>query len=307
MVGKTCKIGDFGLIKQLVSLFPLENSPFTSDVEKVDTASDTSVEEVLPPQNHNRPNLLSKKSSSDPSDPKEISPENRDHKDHHITKSIGTRIFASPEQWMANKENFDQRADIFSLGVVFLLLFHPMDTYMERINIIKDSKEGNIPESLEKELPEIANLIKSMLSLNPAARPCVEKIMQSLKLPSEVKSQLCGSVSYRKENATKWRKKYFRVLDNNLYVYNRENERKAENVFNFSHWQVTLEESLNSEVQRDTPKENGVTHSDELVSKPKDMLIKFQNPDQLGCEIRLADVGATTDLFKAFEEFKGAC
>ena len=82
-----------------------------------------------------------------------------------------------------------------------------MSTYMERTDIIKDSKEGKIPEALEKELPDIAAIIKKMLSLDPASRPSIEKIVQSLKLPSQMRSQLCGSLKFRKENALRWRKK----------------------------------------------------------------------------------------------------
>lgn len=82
-----------------------------------------------------------------------------------------------------------------------------MSTYMERTNIIKDSKDGKIPDSMEKELPEIAKIIKQMLSLEPSSRPCIEKIIQSLKLPMEIKSQFCGNVKFRRENGLKWRKK----------------------------------------------------------------------------------------------------
>ncbi len=82
-----------------------------------------------------------------------------------------------------------------------------MSTYMEKINIIKEAKEGRIPESLEKELPEVAEIIKKMLSIEPSSRPTIDKIIESLNLPCAIKSQLNGSVYFRKENALRWRKK----------------------------------------------------------------------------------------------------
>lgn len=78
---------------------------------------------------------------------------------------------------------------------------------MEKANSIKDCKEGNIPESMEKELPEIAKIIKQMLSVEPSSRPSIEKIIQFLKLPIEIKSQFCGNLKFRRENGIRWRKK----------------------------------------------------------------------------------------------------
>ena len=57
------------------------------------------------------------------------------------------------------------------MGLIFLLLFHPMSTIMERHQIMENSKIGKIPLDLEKNYPPIANLIKRMLSKDPAKRP----------------------------------------------------------------------------------------------------------------------------------------
>ena len=77
-------------------------------------------------------------------------------KESPMTKSVGTRTFASPEQLRADTQQFDHRADIFSLGLVFLLIFHPMATAMERFGVLRDAKKGKIPESLTNEFPELA-------------------------------------------------------------------------------------------------------------------------------------------------------
>jgi serine/threonine protein kinase len=247
---------------------------------------------------------LPQKKSSDPSYGKDGS----DTEDH-ITRNIGTRLFASPEQWMADKDTFDYRADIFSLGVTFLLLFHPMSTYMERNDMIQDSKDGKIPESLEKELPEIAGIIKKMLSLDPSARPSILEIIQSLKLPCEIRSQLQGSISFRRENALRWRNKYFKLIDSNLYLYNKETDKKAENIYTLFQWKVTRE------FVEEDPKSRGSAHKGEsegefrmngLVHDSGDMCIKLENSDQLGCELKLEDSNAMEELFKAFEKYKGA-
>lgn len=91
--------------------------------------------------------------------------------------AVGTRVFASPEQWEGDDENVDFKADIFSLGITFLLMFYPMGTTMEELQVISESKKGNLPSSLEKELPEIAMMIKKMLAADPCDRPSLEIVL----------------------------------------------------------------------------------------------------------------------------------
>jgi len=303
LVGKICKIGDFGLVKQLVSMYPVEGSPSSYTSDKSVLNSENSSQES--PDSAEDYHLNSKK-SSDPSFGR--------HSDagDHITRSIGTRMFASPEQWMADKESFDYRADIFSLGVIFLLLFHPMGTHMERTNIIKDSKDGKIPEALEKELPEIACIIKRMLSLDPNARPCVEKIIQGLRLPNEIRSHVQGHISFRKENALRWRKKCFKLFDSNLHLYNNENDRKAESVYNLSQWGITLEDDKKTTQSRGAAGKGAF--EDEFCmegldcesdNERKNPIIKLESSDQLGCELKMKDQQAMVELFKVFEQVKG--
>jgi translation initiation factor 2-alpha kinase 4 len=305
LAGKTCKIGDFGLVKQLVSMYPVDGSP----------SEKSSVNNESSPASGDEDYNSNSKKSSDPS-----SVNNSDAEDH-ITRSIGTRLFASPEQWMADKESFDYRADIFSLGVIFLLLFHPMSTHMERTNIIKDSKDGKIPEGLEKELPEIAVIIKKMLSLDPNARPCIDKIIHDLKLPNEIRSHLHGSVSFRKENALRWRKKYFKLFDNNLHLYNNETDRKAENVYNLDHWGITLENDdkvTNSRASTSNTIEDEYcmegleceptdeSHDNNVKTIKKNLFIKLESSDQLGCELKMGDQQGVEELFRVFERVKRA-
>jgi serine/threonine protein kinase len=301
LVGKTCKIGDFGLVKQLVSMYPVDGSPSSNPSEK----SSLTIEGSPVAEDYQ----LHSKKSSDPSYSKDKS--DSDAEDHHITRSIGTRMFASPEQWMADKESFDYRADIFSLGVIFLLLFHPMSTHMERTNIIKDSKEGKTPENLDKELPEIAEIIKRMLSLDPNARPSIDRIIQELKLPNEIRSQIHGSLSFRKENALRWRKKYFKLYDGNLHLYNNESDKKAESVYNLTHWDITLQD--NEKPTGSTTCRENTVQEDEFcmegldceLSKKNTMFIKLESSDQLGCELKMSDQLAIEELFRVFERVKG--
>jgi serine/threonine protein kinase len=292
---KTCKIGDFGLIKKLDALYSLASSPLlpksTSPVKKnisefkLKAAAvlnfDSSEEGV-----HTLPNIAFMKTVSNP-----LMTENNDGEEFYmeidspspITKSVGTKIYASPEQWNPDKGNFDQRADIFSLGLIFLLLFHPMSTYMEKDHVISESKHGRISEELEREIPEIVFIIKKMLSMDPSDRPALESISQHLKLPLEMNADLCGSLSVKKENSQAWREKHFKLIDKTLYVFNNKEDKKAESVYNLDEWRVGLIDSI---AKLEEEKIKG------------DACISFENPMQLGCLLKAESLQQTVELFK---------
>lgn len=48
-----------------------------------------------------------------------------------ITQKCGTIIYASPEQLNTVLESFDQRSDIYSIGVIMAQLFCPTYSYLE--------------------------------------------------------------------------------------------------------------------------------------------------------------------------------
>lgn len=82
-----------------------------------------------------------------------------------------------------------------------------MSTIMEQNLVMSESKRGKIPSELERELPEIAQIIKKMLSPNPSERPTLETVSQSLKLPLGVNADLTGTIKLKKENSPIWREK----------------------------------------------------------------------------------------------------
>ena len=286
---KVCKIGDFGLVKQLISFYPVENSPLTGKGDQ------TVHSEGESPISDSSDSAL-KESSSDVFVGQDR--ECNSATDEYITKNIGTRMYASPEQWMADKETFDFRADIFSLGLIFLLLFCPTSTFMERTNILKESKDGRIPESLEKELPEITNVIKQMLSEDPALRPSIASILQSLKLPCEIHSNARGVISLKKENASRWRKKYYKVIEKSLLIYNRENDKKAEESFYLPDWSLALEEQTSCQNQRNnSPAKNSKEQT--TPERSNGTVVKFEHSDLVGCEFRLESLQEVAELFRS--------
>lgn len=94
------------------------------------------------------------------------------------TGQIGTYFYTAPEieqGW----PKIDEKADMYSLGVVFFELWHPFGTSMERHIILSDLKQkGELPAAWVTEFPEQAFLLRRLLSPIPADRPSATELLQ---------------------------------------------------------------------------------------------------------------------------------
>ena len=181
------KIGDFGLVKKLENLTPLEPPPFfltptisqesspllkrtsTGNAQTITTLHNNmqkAAEEIL---------MLRMKAQTPEIEQKvEIYPDAfLKEKASFKTRTCGTKVYASPEQ-MAQNCYFDFRADIYSLGIIMIQLFYPMKTEMELIQTINNGKKHVYPKELTKDLPQITKLISRMLDENPEGRPSLK-------------------------------------------------------------------------------------------------------------------------------------
>ena len=181
------KIGDFGLVKKLENLTPLEPPPFfltptisqesspllkrtsTGNAQTINTLHNNmqkAAEEIL---------MLRMKAQTPEIEQKvEIYPDAfLKEKASFKTRTCGTKVYASPEQ-MAQNCYFDFRADIYSLGIIMIQLFYPMKTEMELIQTINNGKKHVYPKELTKDLPQITKLISRMLDENPEGRPSLK-------------------------------------------------------------------------------------------------------------------------------------
>jgi len=105
------------------------------------------------------------------------------------------------------------------------------------------------------------------------------------------------------------KKKYFKLFDCNLHLYNKETDRKAESVYNLTHWDITLEEEKHVQLKDGA---GSTTHEEEFcmegldgeTKKKNTVFIKLESSDQLGCELKMNDLSAMEELFKVFERVK---
>jgi translation initiation factor 2-alpha kinase 1 len=90
---------------------------------------------------------------------------------------------------------FNEKVDIYSLGIILCELFVPFNTAMERIHVLTELREGTMPPELVEQHPRVAQLVLEMMVDNhlerPSAKELLERIGELAPVPStEEVSQL---------------------------------------------------------------------------------------------------------------------
>jgi len=131
-----------------------------------------------------------------------------------ILKNIGTLAYAAPEQIKQN--NYDQKADIYSLGLILFELAFPMKTNMERNTHFDNIKKGKVSDNIKSQSPIISRLISLMVNENPEMRPKAfeiisainEYLLQKDKMTSKLQLSEISNNGLSPKNSTS-RKRFF--------------------------------------------------------------------------------------------------
>ncbi|KAI8367595.1 kinase-like domain-containing protein [Radiomyces spectabilis] len=92
------------------------------------------------------------------------------------TVGVGTRTYASPEQLAT--EAYDEKVDIYSLGIIFFELYQPFSTAMERANALENLKRGVFPNGFVEKYPKESALILWMMDPHPYQRPSAAELLE---------------------------------------------------------------------------------------------------------------------------------
>ncbi|KAL5537327.1 hypothetical protein UlMin_046354, partial [Ulmus minor] len=108
------------------------------------------------------------------------------------TGQVGTYFYTAPEieqGW----PKIDEKADMYSLGIVFFELWHPFGTAMERYTVLSDLKQkGELPSSWVAEFPEQASLLRCLMSPSPSDRPSATELLHAF--PPRMESELLDNI-----------------------------------------------------------------------------------------------------------------
>ncbi|XP_065542741.1 eIF-2-alpha kinase GCN2 isoform X1 [Lathamus discolor] len=105
----------------------------------------------------------------------------------NLTGMVGTALYVSPEVQGSTKSTYNQKVDLFSLGIIFFeMSYHPMSTASERIFVLSQLRLPTIV--FPKDFDEVSHakqrsVITWLLNHDPAARPTAMELLKSEHLP----------------------------------------------------------------------------------------------------------------------------
>ncbi|KAI8566990.1 hypothetical protein RHMOL_Rhmol02G0086400 [Rhododendron molle] len=109
------------------------------------------------------------------------------------TGQVGTYFYTAPEieqGW----PKIDEKADMYSLGIVFFELWHPFGTAMERHIVLSDLKQkGELPAAWVTEFPDQASLLRWLMSSSPSDRPSATELLKHA-FPPRMESELLDNI-----------------------------------------------------------------------------------------------------------------
>lgn len=95
------------------------------------------------------------------------------------TSNIGTSLYAAPEQ--LNNNYYDNKVDIYSLGLILLEMICPFKTRMEKYEVQNDLKhKRELPIVFKSQYPLLNELILDMTEYEPSKRPNISECKERL-------------------------------------------------------------------------------------------------------------------------------
>ncbi|KAG1802496.1 kinase-like domain-containing protein [Suillus variegatus] len=124
-------------------------------------------------------------------DPSDLSP-SVVHSDSELTLEVGTKLYIAPEvQSRKRGPRNHNKADMYSLGIVFFEMNFLFSTGAERIAVLEDLRKPEVyfPRDWEPHRSSQKQIISALLRHDPAGRPSALELSQSSLLPPRVEDE----------------------------------------------------------------------------------------------------------------------
>ena len=117
-----------------------------------------------------------------------------------FTKDVGTASYVAPEVRSAGNGKYNEKADMYSLGVIFLEMSVPFSTGMERSGVLENLHKGDHtmasallnsrnPALLNSENSAQTKLFESLIQIKPSQRPSSSELLDSGDIPDQAEDE----------------------------------------------------------------------------------------------------------------------
>ncbi|KAG5417920.1 GCN2 [Candida metapsilosis] len=135
------------------------------------------------------------------------------NKNGDLSTVVGTVFYTAPE---VSSGNYDEKVDLFSLGVIFFEMCYPLSTGMERALTLNQLRQRQYPEAW-KGVQE-KQIVHQLLDPDPKARPGAAELLQSGRLPVEHQDQVIQeALKSLADPASPWQQQVREALFNQPY------------------------------------------------------------------------------------------
>ncbi|ORZ07124.1 kinase-like domain-containing protein [Absidia repens] len=115
--------------------------------------------------------------------------------DESMTTGVGTTFYVSPEVMpdpttgATSGMRYNQKVDMFSLGVIFFEMCYPVSTGMQRAIVLNELRAGIFPDDFPKTYTNQKTIIKLLTSQQPKDRPNSFELLRSDLLPPKLEDE----------------------------------------------------------------------------------------------------------------------
>ena len=110
-----------------------------------------------------------------------------------MTRSVGTALYVAPELKSTVRGHYDNKVDMYSLGIIFFEMCHPFRTAMERDQVIRRlrEKEHTLPPDFDQKNKVVqGEIIMSLLNHRPSERPSTVELLKGGKIPVKLEPEI---------------------------------------------------------------------------------------------------------------------
>lgn len=136
-----------------------------------------------------------------------------------LTSEVGTTLYVASEV-MEGDGDYDEKVDLYSLGVIFFEMIYALSTGMERVVVLRNLRKPEIEFPEDFKLTNERSIVKSLLDHDPKQRPSASELLQSDLLPVKHQDEIIQeALKVLADPSSSWQEEVRRKLFEKPYSF----------------------------------------------------------------------------------------